>query len=491
MVGPDLADGRQHLPGEASALGGRVGVEAEVAGGMSERATSRRRAGRRTWCCLSGWCGAPWRRASGRLGHVGQGEAGQARLLSTASVSSATSTAPALVRTVRFTAPSSPTRSCGRRRTRSASSPGAMATTSTWTSLAWTRLLEGLHLADGDLLAGRPPGGGGLGGGHGRLPRTVDAAACRPTAAALAAPDASTESPAGRNMAAARPGGSAESYSSRRRRQRRRPGRQRPAPGGRSGRGQAHRPGQQPGGGAGALAPGARTTAGRDERKTIDSAFMDQLLGRSRRGPGGRGSGQARAPAPAGQPAPIRKAATAGQVDPASSRPTYSSRREPLGRPHDHERQQRRPGEHGHRAEQWGQPEADEGAAVPAAGTATAARTPGQTEHEQQRLGAGGDHRQHAETDRERQHVPQRRGGDERPLGPAVPNGPVVDRRDVLAQRLEHVRLLPGGARRARSCRSASGTGGGPRTTASTGSAAALGRLAVGLAPHGPVGATP
>ena len=74
------------------------------------------------------------------LGTSARGKPGEARLLITASMSSATSTAPALVRTLRFTAP--PSRD-GPLRTVTYSlgirDPDASATTSTWVSVALIR----------------------------------------------------------------------------------------------------------------------------------------------------------------------------------------------------------------------------------------------------------------------------------------------------------------------------------------------------------------
>src|SRR4029450_8280132 len=54
------------------------------------------------------------------LGTSASGNPGEARLLITASMRRATTTAPALARDEWFTAPSSPTGPCGRSRTRSA-----------------------------------------------------------------------------------------------------------------------------------------------------------------------------------------------------------------------------------------------------------------------------------------------------------------------------------------------------------------------------------
>src|SRR5215207_9884940 len=109
--------------------------------------------------------------------------------------------------------------------------------------------------------------------------------------------------------------------------------------------------------------PGDRTTAGRDERKTVDSAFM-RSAPRSLGGGDRTARGEAQTQAPAeGEPAPDQEG---GQRRPG--RPGQQQAHvlvggvQGLGRPHDHEGEQRRPGQHGDRAQQRGQPEADQGA---------------------------------------------------------------------------------------------------------------------------------
>src|SRR4029450_4662749 len=97
------------------------------------------------------------------LGTSTRGNPGEARLLSTARVSSATSTAPALVRTSRFTAPSTPRGPCARSRTallppRPPPPPPLGHPQPLDRGGPAPPLLQGPDLGGGDHLAGRPPG---------------------------------------------------------------------------------------------------------------------------------------------------------------------------------------------------------------------------------------------------------------------------------------------------------------------------------------------
>src|SRR5215211_2431113 len=150
--------------------------------------------------------------------------------------------------------------------------------------------------------------------------------------------------------------------------------------------------------------PGATTTAGRPERKTVDSAFMrsaPRSLGGGDRT--ARGEAQTGAPA-AGEPAPDQDG---GQRRPG--RPGQQQAHvlvggvQRLGRPDDDEGEQRRPGQHRDRAQLREEPEADQGAPLTAAGDGQGqGEHPAQAQQEQQGLGARGHHGQRPQSNRER-----------------------------------------------------------------------------------------